>query len=244
MNIVINSLTKKYKSIYALDRVSLDIPAGQIIALLGPNGAGKTTLLRCLSGIVAQDAGHVTYDGERFHRGRIDLRRRFSFIPDFPLLFPRLSVARQIGAVVRLYQADSNGFASQAVRHLAEFDILTNIDAPIVQLSRGQMYKVALTALFTVNPELWLLDEPFASGMDPHGITYFKKQARLAASEGHTIIYSTQILDIAENFADRICLMDHGKIRLFDSVANLRQQTNTQDNVLEEIFQKLREERL
>jgi|SRR5581483_3547195 len=242
MDIAINALTKKYKSIYALDRVSIDIKPGQIVAVLGPNGAGKTTLLRCLSGIVAPDSGHIIYDGEFFNRGRVDLRRRLNFLPDFPLLFPAMSVARQIGMIAHLYGLDQNGVGVKVVNHLRELDLLPYIDTPIQQLSRGQIYKVALTALLAVDPELWMLDEPFASGMDPHGIKYFKKQVWDATARGHTILYSTQILDIAEIFADKICLIDHGQLRLFDSVSNLRAKANLKNNVLEDIFEKLREE--
>src|SRR5437868_6803193 len=140
MNISIRSLTRKYRSTYALDHVSLDVAPGQIIVLLGPNGAGKTTLLRCLSGIVAPDSGHVTYDGEVFNRGRVDLRRRLSFLPDFPPFFGKLTVARQIGMIVRLYNADKDGFAARVVNHLRELDILATVDSPVAQLSRGQIY--------------------------------------------------------------------------------------------------------
>ena len=90
--------------------------------------------------------------------------------------------------------------------------------------------------------ELWLLDEPFASGMDPLGIDSFKRHAREAAARGRTILYSTQLLDVADRFSDRICVLHKGEIRAFDTLANLRQRAGNQDNVLEAIFRQLREE--
>jgi len=224
----------------ALDDVSLTIEAGQIVAVLGPNGAGKTTLLRCLSAIVAPDRGRIFYDGDQFHRGRVDLRRKLNFLPEFPLVFPHQTVARYIAMVLSLYGVSGD---STVTEHLYELDLLAAIDAPIGTLSRGQLYKAALTALLSVDPELWLLDEPFASGMDPTGISYFKRQARLAAARGRTILYSTQIIDLAELFSDRVCLIDRGQVRVFDAVANLTAHAGSEPGgVLEGVFRKLRED--
>jgi ABC-type multidrug transport system ATPase subunit len=106
MQIALESLTKRFGSLRALEDISLRIQPGQLVAILGPNGAGKTTLLRCLSAIVAPDGGRILYDGERFNRGRIDLRQRLGFLPEFPVIFPQLSVARHIAMVLGLYNKD------------------------------------------------------------------------------------------------------------------------------------------
>lgn len=241
MEIVLDSVSKRFGSLRALEDVSLTIAPGQIVAVVGPNGAGKTTLLRCLSAIAAPDAGRILYDGERFNRGRVDLRSRLSFLPDFPIVFPGLSVARHIAMVLGLYSIEGENAATQVTQHLHEFDLLPSVDTPVGQLSRGQIYKTALTTLMSVDPELWMLDEPFASGMDPGGIAYFKRQARLATARGRTILYSTQILDVAEKFSDRVCIIHRGKLRFFDKVANLPVHDG-EGSVLEEVFRKLREE--
>ena len=91
------------------------------------------------------------------------------------------------------------------------------------------------------DPEVWLLDEPFASGMDPHGINAFKRRVREAVGRGRTIVYSTQLLDLAERFSDRVCVIQRGELRAFDTLAALRAQARDQDNVLEGLFQQLRE---
>lgn len=241
MEIVLESVSKRFGSMRALENVSLTIGAGQVVAVVGPNGAGKTTLLRCLSAIAAPDAGHILYDGERFNRGRIDLRSRLAFLPDFPLVFPGLTVARHIAMILGLYGIEGLDAAPAVTDHLHEFDLLPAVDTRVGQLSRGQIYKTALTALLSVDPELWMLDEPFASGMDPGGIAYFKRQARAAASRGRTVLYSTQILDVAERFSDRVCIIHRGKLRFFDTVANLPAHDG-EGSVLEEVFRKLREE--
>jgi ABC-type multidrug transport system ATPase subunit len=105
--------------------------------------------------------------------------------------------------VLGLYRKSGDALAAEATEHLAQLEILSAVDTPIGQLSRGQIYKVALATLLTIDPELWMFDEPFASGMDPAGVSYFKRQARLATQRGRTIFYSTQILEVAEKFCDR-----------------------------------------
>src|SRR6266545_4954449 len=89
-------LSKSYGGVLALDAVSLEIDPGQIVAVLGANGAGKTTLLRCLAGIAAPSRGRIYYDGEQFFRKRVDLRRRLSFLPDFPPMFAHMTAGRHI----------------------------------------------------------------------------------------------------------------------------------------------------
>ncbi len=94
-------------------------------------------------------------------------------------------------------------------------------------------------ALLAVDPEVWLLDEPFNSGMDAQGIELFQQLCRDAVARGRTILYTTQILDLAERFSDRVCLLHKGQVRAFDSVDNLRLQVRGKDQVLLELFRQL-----
>lgn len=233
---------KKYGGSRALDGVSLTIEPGQIVALLGPNGAGKTTLLRCLAGISGLDAGEIYFDGIPFKRDSLEHRRRFMFLPDFPALLYDQSVLRNLGILLRLYGADGPGVELKIRDLLVEFDLLAAAEVPVHALSRGQIYKAALIGLIAVDPELWLLDEPLASGMDPLGLSAFRRHARAATQRGRTVIYSTQLLDVVERFADRVGVIHQGKLRAFDTFAALRTAAGESDNVLEELFLKLRQE--
>ncbi len=242
MKTELRGVSKRYKRVVALNKVTLEIAPGQIVAVLGSNGAGKTTLLRCLAAIASPDDGDIYYDDQPLRRDRLDLRRRFFFLPDFPSVFWGQSILRNLGIVLRLYEADQSGVEEKVLELLREFDLVPHAATPIEFLSRGQTYKAALAGLIAVNPEVWLLDEPFASGMDPQGINVFKSSAREAVKNGATIIYTTQLLDLAERFADRICVLHDGELRAFDTVANLRSQVGTGDNFLEDLFRKLRED--
>jgi len=241
MKIELQGVLKSYRSLRALDHVSLTIEPGQIVSLLGPNGAGKTTLIRCLTGIAAPDKGVIRLDEQEFHRNRLDLRRRMCILPDFPFLFWEQSILRNIAIALRLYEADGEGSEGRVLELLCEFDLLPLALRPVYSLSRGQAYKTGLVSMLAADREVWFLDEPFASGMDPQGIDAFKRYARAAAERGRTIIYSTQILDVAERFSDRVCLIHKGTIRAFDTLTRLREQASDKDNVLQEMFRQLRE---
>jgi ABC-type multidrug transport system ATPase subunit len=242
MKIELRDVFKSYRSIHALDHVSLVAESGQIITLLGPNGAGKTTLIRCLAGIARPDKGEVYYDDAVFNRDRMDLRQRLYLLPDFPHLFWDQSILRNITIILRLFNADGEGAKERIWELLRDFDLLPLALRPIHSLSRGQAYKAGLVAMIAADRELWLLDEPFASGMDPLGIDAFKRHARSAASRGRTIIYSTQILDVAERFSDRVCVIHRGEIRAYDTMSRLREQAADKQNVLEEMFRQLKED--
>lgn len=243
MRISLERATKAYGPLRALDGVSLTIEPGQILALLGPNGAGKTTLLRCLAGVAALDSGAILFEGERFHRGRVDFRRRLGFLPEFPFVYPEMTVLGHLGMTLRLYGADGPGIEERVVRLLRDFDLLALAELPLGTLSRGQAYKAALAAIIAADPELWLLDEPFASGMDPDGILALKAFARDATARGRTVVYSTQILAIAESFCDRACVIDRGGVRAFDRLDDLAGKATGKDGILEALFRRLREER-
>jgi ABC-type multidrug transport system ATPase subunit len=241
MRIELRALVKSYRSVRALDHVSLQIEPGQILSLLGPNGAGKTTLLRCLAGIAAPDRGGVYLDEREFRRDQMDLRRRMHLLPDFPFHFWEQSVLRNIAIVLRIFEADGAGVEDRVLELLRDFDLLPLALRPVGSLSRGQAYKAALVALVAADREVWLLDEPFSSGMDPHGIDAFKRHAREAANRGRTILYSTQLLDVAERLSDRVCVIHKGAIHAFDTLERLRERASDKSNVLAEMFRQLRE---
>lgn len=235
-------LTKRYRARVALDDVSLMIEPGQIVAVVGANGAGKTTLLRSLAAIIAPDRGEIRYNGEHFERDRVDLRKRLAFMPDVPFAQPGMSVLRHIGLVLQLYGATQAGIEETVIELLTDLGMLPLAEMRFGKLSRGQAYKGALAAIFAAAPELLIFDEPFASGMDPQGLTAFRRHARQAADRGQTVLYTTQLLDLAEDFCDRVCVLHRGRVAAFGTVDHLRRELQVgEGRVLEEIFSELHE---
>jgi ABC-type multidrug transport system ATPase subunit len=221
MHLTLEHATKRYGGQEALVDVSVEIEPGQIVAVIGLNGAGKSTLLRCLSGLSGFTSGSAFYDGRELSREDLELRRRLFYLPDFPVLFDRESVLRNLSRILRLYEADEAGREKRVLALMEELDLLALAQHPVGRLSRGQRFKVALTALIAVDPGLWLCDEPFASGMDPLGLAAFRQHARAAAARGRTILYSTQILELAERFSDRALVLHEARLHGFDTLAAL-----------------------
>jgi ABC-type multidrug transport system ATPase subunit len=245
MKVRLEQVSKKYGPRMALNPTTLEIDPGQIVAVLGPNGAGKTTVLRCLATIAAPTRGRVFVNDEPLTRDRLDLRRRLMFMPDFPPFHFNLTVLEHISLIMQIYECETKGREAEVVEVLRDLDLLTLCDTQVGRLSRGQAYKTALAALVLINPDLWLVDEPFASGMDPNGISYFKRRARQAARSGKLVIYSTQILDVAESLSDKVCVVHKGDVRAFDSVSALATSSvGSPNGILETVLQKLREEDL
>jgi ABC-type multidrug transport system ATPase subunit len=238
MKIRIEQVSKDFAGIWALEEVTLDLEPGQVVGVLGANGAGKTTLLNCLAGIVAPSRGRIYYDGEAFNRGKMALRRRLMFLPDFPMAFARMNVLQHIAMCVRLFERPEPD-AQNVARILDQLNILVYAGMPLGSMSRGQLYKAGLAGLLVVDPELWILDEPLASGMDPMGIAFFKREAKAAAQRGRTVVYTTQILEIAEKFSDRICVLDHGGLRLNGRAGEMWGRED--QGSLEEVLLRLRD---
>ena len=241
MNVELIGVSKRFGSTRALQDVTLTIPAGRIVAVIGLNGAGKTTLLRTMAGIIAPTRGEVRYDGDLFLRSRIDLRRRLVFLPDFPPVYGAQTTLQHIALMLRVYERPDIGVEDAIVARLGEFDLLPLAERPLMQLSRGQIYKAAFVGLLAVAPELWLLDEPFASGLDQQGLAMLKHHARAAAATGATVIYSTQILEVAEKMADLLCVIDRGKLALMLTRAELDALPATGPESLESRLRQFRE---
>ena len=222
MHLELSRVFKTYGRSRALDSVSMSLEPGQVVAVLGANGAGKSTLLRVLSGLVKADHGEVRYDDRLFRHDDLELRRRIFFLPDFPPMLDGVSMLANLGVLLKVYAADGPGAPERLVDWLQKLDLLELAEKPINTLSRGQIYKSALAALMTIDPELWLLDEPLASGMDPRGLSVLRSEVRAAAARGRTVVFSTQILEAAERLADRACVLHRGELRLFESIETLR----------------------
>ena len=241
MRIKLEKLGKRYGGQRVLDAVDLELGPQEIVAVIGLNGAGKTTLLRCLAGIIAPTAGKILIDDALFTRGDLAQRKRELFLPDFPVFVPGHSVLEHLAMILRRYGRETEVDGAQVAATLADFDLLPLAGTPLATLSRGQAYKAALAGLVLARPELWLLDEPFASGMDPQGLAAFKTRARAAAEAGATILYTTQILEIAERFSTQLVVIDRGRLKRTFSRAELAAMPSSGRGSLEDRLVEFRE---
>ncbi len=236
MHIEFNDLSKRFGDTTALDQASLNVPPGSIVAVIGENGAGKSTLLALLAGVLAADGGLIRFDGLPFSRENLEQRRRLLFTPDVPLMFMERSVASNIATLAFLHDAKVEDHEAELTRMLDETGIAALLKRSAGSLSRGQLWKAFLACACVIRPELWLVDEPFASGMDVIGMGVFRRLARKLADAGGIIVYTTQMVDLAADFSDHVCVLRNGRVVLWETSAKVREMIAAapegQENVL------------
>jgi ABC-type multidrug transport system ATPase subunit len=209
-----------------LKGINLRINKGELVAVLGPNGMGKSTLLACMAGILQPQHGAVKINGlvRRSNvENEIAIRRMAVYLPDQAFLPGERTGREWLLDVGRLYDIDEERLIEHSQSLLDLFDLAEQADSPIRSYSAGQKKKTALCAALITDAEVLLLDEPFSGGLDPSGLLALKRVLkRLVAEHGCTIVLTSPVAEIVEEVADRVALVEHGKIAAFDTVAGLR----------------------
>ena len=208
--ISIKNLTKYYDSFRALDDVSIDIDAGQILGLLGPNGAGKTTTMRILTGYLRPTSGTIEVEEFDVEKDPIEVKRRIGYLPESAPIYPDMltfDYLDYVASLRRIAKADR----SKRIGELAELCGLDEvIHRSVKELSRGYKQRVGLAHAMMSDPEILVLDEPTA-GLDPNQIVQIRSIIR-RMGEKKTVIFSTHILSEAEATCDRIVIINRGTI--------------------------------
>ena len=192
----------------AVDDLSFQVSAGEIVGLIGPNGAGKTTTLRALAGILKPTSGHVRIDGHDLIAEPIEAKRRLAFMPDEPHLFEYLTVAEHLRLVARLYAVDDFERRSRAL--LGELELTGKEDSLPAELSRGMRQKVVIACGLVRSATTLLFDEPL-TGLDPLGIRRMRETIASRAREGAAILLSSHLLHLVEEVCTRVMIMDRGR---------------------------------
>jgi len=192
----------------AVDDLSFQVAAGEIVGLIGPNGAGKTTTLRALAGILRPTSGHVRIDGHDLVAEPIEAKRRLAFMPDEPHLFEYLTVAEHLRLVARLYAVEDFERRSRAL--LGELELTGKEDSLPAELSRGMRQKVVIACGLVRSATTLLFDEPL-TGLDPLGIRRMRETIASRAREGAAILLSSHLLHLVEEVCTRVMIMDRGR---------------------------------
>lgn len=222
MKVTAENLGRRFGRHPALRDATFTCADGDIVALIGNNGAGKTTLLQLLSGLLAPTQGAILFDGRGLDRRDESQRAQIAFVPDFPPFFNDHTVLRHIAMVCTLHHKSGAELETRALADMEEIGILHLGSTLMATLSRGEIYKTIFVALLLVQPRLWLLDEPMASGMDPQGLNFLKSRLSQEAASGATVFYSTQIAEVAERFGNRIFVLQEGRLAAQESTESLR----------------------
>ncbi len=211
--ISLQGLTKKFGTQTAVEALSFEIPAGQIVGFLGPNGAGKSTTLKMLTGMLEPTSGTATVCGFDLQREPIEVKRHVGFVPESGAVFESLTGLEYLEMVAALYAIPEDAARARIRQFIAFFDLSfeTLTDKLLGAYSKGMRRKVVITAALLHNPPVVFFDEPL-DGLDANAAVGFKALIQTLAKEGKTIVYSSHILDVVERVCNRVIIIDKGKL--------------------------------
>jgi ABC-2 type transport system ATP-binding protein len=211
--ISLEQLTKRFGAQTAVDSLTIDIPAGQIVGFLGPNGAGKSTTLRMLTGLLAPTSGSATICGFDLQRDIIEVKRNVGFVPESGAVFESLTGLEYLEMVAALYSIPPAAARERIEQFIAFFDLSfeTLTDKLLGAYSKGMRRKIVITSALLHNPKVVFFDEPL-DGLDANAAVGFKALIQMLAREGKAIVYSSHILDVVERVCDRVVIIDKGKL--------------------------------
>ncbi|MGE0055223.1 MAG: ABC transporter ATP-binding protein [Hyphomicrobium sp.] len=219
----------------AVNDLSLTIARGEFYALLGPNGAGKTTTLRMVAGLLKPDAGEISICGIDALRKPIEAKTIMAWVPDEPLIYDKLDPFEYLEFVAGLWAMDA-AKAEHEARHLIDIlGLAPHAATRCNGLSKGMRQKVALAGALIHDPQLIILDEPL-TGLDAASARQVKAVLKDRVAAGATVIMTTHILDVAERMAERIGVINNGRLIAQGTLAELSQQSGQDGGTLEEIF--------
>ena len=230
MSIEANNISKRFGQFVALDNVDLEIPSGELVALLGPSGSGKTTLLRVIAGLEFADAGTVRFDG-RDISDRTARERRVGFVFQHYALFRHMTVFENIAFGLRVRPREARPSKKQIQAKVHELLKLIQLETLAQrypsQLSGGQRQRVALARALAVEPSVLLLDEPFGA-LDAKVRMELRRWLRQLHDEIHvTSVFVTHDQEEALEVADRVVVMNHGRIEQIGSPEEVYNQPAT-----------------
>ncbi len=204
----IDGLCRRFGTVTALDYLTFQVPAGQVVGFLGPNGAGKTTTMRAIFDLTDLDGGSVRWNGAPVGSAQ---RRRFGYMPEERGLYPNMLVGEQLRYLGRLHGMSSADAADATAQWLERLGVAERATSKVEELSHGNQQRVQLAAALVHDPELLVLDEPLA-GLDPTGIdvigAVLVEQARL----GRGVLFSSHQLDQVEDLCQSVAIIDHGRL--------------------------------
>lgn len=209
--IKLQNLSKKFGNFLAVDNLNLEIPEGCIFAFLGVNGAGKTTTIRMMTGVLEASEGEIEIGGYNIKSDPVKAKSLMGIIPDRPYLYGKLTGREFLQFMADLYKVPSKT-AARMIDQLLDVYSLTNWQYELVDsYSHGMKQRLMMCASLVHEPKVLIVDEPMV-GLDPTGAKLLKDTFREHAARGMTIFMSTHSLSVAEEIADRLAIIQNGKV--------------------------------
>ncbi|HWR75609.1 MAG TPA: ATP-binding cassette domain-containing protein [Thiobacillus sp.] len=207
----VRGLTKRYGDTDVVHGLDLTVRRGECFGLLGPNGAGKTTTLRLLLGLIEPDSGSIELAGLAVPQHAREARMKVGVVPQMDNLDPDFSVRENLFAYGRYFGMEKAAIAARVPELLEFAGLASKADAKIAQLSGGMKRRLTLARALVHDPDILFLDEP-TTGLDPQARHLIWQGLRRLINAGKTIVLTTHFMDEAERLADRLVILDHGRV--------------------------------
>ena len=224
MSLIIDSISKRFGEVQALDDVSLEIEPGEVFGFLGANGAGKTTAMRIVLDILRPDSGTVTWNG----RLNTEVSRdTWGYLPEERGLYAKMKVLDQLVFFAKLHGVKPKDAARETREWLERFRIPEYADRRAEQLSKGNQQKIQFIAAILHDQQVLLMDEPF-TGLDPVNAGLLKEAFQEMKDRGKTLVFSTHQMETVEELCQSIAILDRGRVVVGGTVRDVRRSTGRQ----------------
>lgn len=234
--IEIKDLSMRYGELLALDRLNLTIPKGEFFAFLGPNAAGKTTTIKLLTGLMEPTGGTARICGFDIQEQPEEVKRRIGYIPDVAEFYDKLTPIEFMAFIAELFQVDPEQAKQRTPDLMEQFALVPYGRQRIENLSHGTKQRLAIASALLHEPEVIIIDEPMV-GLDPRNARVVKEELKRQSRNGTTVFLSTHLLNVAQELADRVGIINHGKllaVGTVDEVSRLVKDGHTRS--LEDVF--------
>jgi ABC-2 type transport system ATP-binding protein len=238
--IELSEVTKTFGAKTAVERLTLRVEAGELFAFLGPNGAGKTTTLKLICGLLFPTAGSVRVGGFDLQRDGDQARQIISYVPDQPYLYEKLTGREFLQFIADMYNLAPDHAHRRMEEMIDVFGLRDFVDDLAESYSHGMKQRTVFAAALLHEPKVLIIDEPTV-GLDPRSVRLLKDLLRQEANRGVTVFLSTHSLDVAQQLAGRIGIVERGRLISCGPLEALRKQAAL-DGSLEDVFLKLTEE--
>ena len=227
------NVTKVYEGTVALNQLNLKIDSGEIVGLIGHNGAGKSTTIKSLVSVINPSSGEIVVDGQELSGSRLEIKKKIGYVADSPDLFLRLTANEFWELVATSYDMSTSECEQRLDGLLTLFDFASHRYEVIESFSHGMRQKVFVIGALLSDPDIWVLDEPL-TGLDPQAAFDLKQMMREHAEKGNTVLFSTHVLEVAEQLCDKIAILKKGELIFYGSIEELKSQHP--DQSLESIY--------
>lgn len=211
---------KFYDQKQALKDVNLTIKNGTVFGLLGHNGAGKSTLIKSLVSAHDLTKGEIRVDGQELTTHRQEIKQKIGYVPDSPDLFLQLTAMEYWRLMIDIYRINYQDVAAKMQEYIQLFSMEDDQNTLISSMSHGMRQKVILIGALTLDPDIWILDEPL-TGLDPQSAFELKELIKKHVANGNTVIFSTHILAIAQEVCDELAILKKGEVIYTGTVEDL-----------------------